>query len=118
MRYFLDLNFYPDELHLGSWLQYQRNLWTLLVYLLFSIGIFSSQIISFPPIIISFANCNLTEWIASFILGLLILAPVIRFLNKKGKKPGIETVLSPLTIGFFLPQILKVPLTHLVPYLH
>ena len=44
---------------------------------------------------------------AALIIGLAILPPIMRWLNRRRGRPGIEHLLLPFTLGFFLDFTLK-----------
>ncbi|HEX8456370.1 MAG TPA: hypothetical protein VF656_03530 [Pyrinomonadaceae bacterium] len=102
LNYFTNFEFYWDRRTFGASLQRKRKAWTLAVYILLSLGIFSRQITAFPKVDINIANVRVPVLAASFIIGLALLPPVMRWISKKVKQPKWEHVLSAFSIGFFI----------------
>jgi hypothetical protein len=103
-NYFLNLGFYPAVVELGGDIQSKRILWTLMSYLVLSSGIFCRQCISLSPPPLNFQTGNLhgSVMAASFILGLALLPPCMRWLNRKRIEPNWEQVLWSFSFGFFV----------------
>jgi len=102
MNYFDDLGFFGDDVQLGGSLVRRTRLWTLSCYLLLCLGIFLRQVTKFPRVDLDFANIRISVAVASLIIGLAIFPPVIRWLNRRRKHPGVEHALLPFSIGFFV----------------
>jgi hypothetical protein len=101
--YFTELEFYQTKKTLGvGELHDKKILWTLLVYLLASLGIFSRQITNFPKVSINFANLQWNVLITSFIFGLVALPFFIKRVNAVNSDPGFTQILSAFGIGFFM----------------
>jgi hypothetical protein len=107
MRFFSNLEFYAKDTRLGPRIQTKRHLWTLGAYLLLSLGIFARQIIDFPTIRFVSSQANAAVLGASFIVGLAIFPPAMRWINSRRSVPGLEHLLAPFTIGFFLNLAMK-----------
>jgi len=101
-RYFTDLNFFWNELTFGPTLSRKRSLYAAASYILLSLGLFSRQITDFPNVDIKFANIRWPVLLASFIIGLALFPPMMRYLNKKNTKPGMEHVVLAFGLGFFV----------------
>jgi hypothetical protein len=100
--YFLDLGFngpvtYGDVTY-GSRLAVYR---VLLIYGFFSLGIFARQVTRFPLVEFNPAKIQLSVLAVSFIFGLALLPPVMRYFNKSHKKFSYNVVYS-FSIGFFV----------------
>lgn len=102
LRYFTDLNFLWDEHTFGPTLSQKRALYAAAAYVLLSLGLFARQITAFPQVDINAANIRWPVVLASFIIGLALFPPIMRFFNKKDKKPGFEHVVLAFGIGFFV----------------
>lgn len=102
LTYFTNFEFYWDRRTFGSSIHRKRVVWTLLVYILLSLGIFSRQITAFPKVDIDFANLRLPVLAASFLIGFALLPPVMRWISKKVKRPTWEHALAAFSIGFFI----------------
>jgi len=104
MNYFTNLEFLPeeslDDVQLGR--NQQRRRWTAATYVLFSLGIFSRQITAFPKVDVAVANIRWSVLAASFVIGLALFPPVMRWLNRRRKRPSFEHVLTAFSIGFFI----------------
>jgi len=107
MNFFSNLEFFPKDTRLGPRIQTKRHLWTLAAYLLLSLGIFARQIIDFPNIRFNIAQINTPVLAASFIVGLAVFPPAMRWLNSRRTTPGLEHMLTPFTLGFFLNLTMK-----------
>jgi hypothetical protein len=99
-RYFSNLDFYWDRTELGSGLQTRRNQLTVIAYLLLSAGIFTGQAVDTKGV--DFRPVHLSTLGASFVIGLALLPPVIRWLNRRRTKPSLEHFLTAFSIGFFI----------------
>jgi hypothetical protein len=107
MKYFLDLNFYPEApVELGGSLAQKRLYWTLLSYLLLAIGIFCRQCIPLPAqngvLDFSFANVRLTVALASSIIALAIFPPFTRWFNRRFRNASWGHLMWAFTFGFFV----------------
>jgi len=102
LSYFTDLNFLWDEHTFGPTLSQKRALYAAGSYIFLSMGLFARQITAFPRVDINATNIRWPVLIASFIIGLALFPPIMRFFNKKDKKPGIEHVILAFGIGFFI----------------
>jgi len=100
--YFTNFEFFWNEYTLGPSLQTKRITWTIAVYALLSLGIFSRQITAFPMVDINFSNLRTPVFIASFLIGFALLPPVMRWISKKISKPNWEHALVAFSIGFFI----------------
>lgn len=110
MRYFTNLEFYPDRTELGSGLQRRRNWLCALMYVLLSLGIFAQEAVDVTTA--SFREVHWTTLGASFVIGLALLPPVIRWVNRRRKTPSIEHVLAAFSVGFFVDLSSKGILSH------
>lgn len=100
MRYFTNLEFLPDEVDLGS--SVSRRRWTATAYVAFCLGIFARQLIPYPRVVVESANLRWSCLLASFIIGLALFPPVIRWLNVRRRKPSVEHVVTAFSFGFFV----------------
>jgi uncharacterized membrane protein YczE len=100
MRYFTNLEFYADRTELGHDLQTRRNLLVALMYLLLSLGIFAHEAIGLSPL--SVRPVHWSTLGASFIVGLALLPPAIRWINIRKRNPSWEQVLTAFSVGFFI----------------
>jgi hypothetical protein len=100
VRYFTNLEFYADRTELGSGLQRRRNWLLVLMYALLSLGIFAHEAVDIPSV--SFKTVHWATLGASFVIGLALLPPIIRWINKRRKKPSFEQVLTAFSVGFFV----------------
>lgn len=100
MKYLLDLRFFQGETTLGA--TSRRMQWTLAVYFVLVAGVFCRQITAFPKVDMNLDNLRWGVLAASFILGLVVLPPVMRFLNGKRRTPGFEHILSAFGVGFLI----------------
>ena len=107
MRFFSDLDFYPHDTHLGPRIQTKRHVWTIAVYILLSLGIFARQLTDFPNVRFNVAQFNWSVLTGSFVIGLAIFPPAMRWLNAHRGVPGLEHIFAPFTIGFFLNLVIK-----------
>jgi hypothetical protein len=101
-RYFTNLEFLWNEYTFGPNLARRRELLTLMSYVLLSLGLFARQITSFPHVDINFTNLRWPVLAASFIIGLALFPPIMRFVNKRRQKPGIEQAITAFGVGFFV----------------
>jgi hypothetical protein len=106
-RYFTNLEFYPTDTRLGPRIQARRVLSVGGAYLLLSLGIFARQIIDLPAIRFAPEQANTSVLAASFIVALAVFPPFMRWINIHRPVPGIEHILAPFTVGFFLNLLLK-----------
>jgi hypothetical protein len=102
LKYFTNLEFLWNERTFGPSLARKRSLLTLSAYLLLSLGLFSRQITAFPIVDINPHNLRWSVLFASFIIGLALFPPVIRYINKKREKPGVEHAIAAFGLGFFV----------------
>lgn len=100
MRYLSNLEFYPRMTELGSNVQRRRDFLTGLMYILLSLGIFSHQAVNLVPL--GFRPVAWSALAASFIVGLALLPPVIRWINLRAKGPSFLQVITAFSIGFFV----------------
>jgi uncharacterized membrane protein YczE len=100
MRYFTNLEFYADRTDLGSAFQRRRNWLVVLMYVLLSLGIFAHEAIDIQSV--SFKSVRWGTLGASCVIGLALLPPIIRWLNKRRKEPSFEQVLAAFSVGFFV----------------
>ncbi len=101
-RYFTNFEFYWDRQELGASLQTKRKIWTLSVYILLSLGIFSRQITAFPQVQMAYESINWSTLTASLIIGGALVPPVMRWISRKVKEPNWEHAISAFSIGFFV----------------
>ena|SRR5258708_5440112 len=102
MRYFTNFEFYSDETILGPSLQTKRSVWTLCVYLLLCAGILCRQGTVLNPLGMDFSKFSWSVFLASCIVGLAILPPVMRWISGKTRVPSWEHAISAFGIGFFV----------------
>jgi hypothetical protein len=100
MRYFSNLEFLPDKIDLGA--SEIRRRWTLVAYIAFCLGIFARQIIPYPKVIVEATNLRWECLLASFIIGLALFPPVMRWFNSRRRKPSVEHVVTAFSFGFFV----------------
>jgi hypothetical protein len=100
LRYFSNLEFLPDTIALGA--SRGRAAWTWGAYLLFSAGIFARQITDFPTVDLDLTHLQWSVLAASFIIGLAVFPPIMRWLNRSRRHPGWEHVITAFGVGFFL----------------
>src|SRR5271157_5691703 len=100
MRYFMNLEFYPDRTEMGPGLQNRRNVLVVLMYVLLSLGIFAHEAVNLSPV--SFRPVHWSTLGASFVMGVALLPPAIRWINGRKRKPSWEQVLTAFSIGFFI----------------
>ncbi|MCS3868814.1 hypothetical protein J3D55_001730 [Chryseobacterium ginsenosidimutans] len=79
-------------------------IWTILIYIFLSLGIFCRRTVNFPEPL-SGINTFVFKWgiiAASFIIGLAVLAPLLRIISKFHKgKLSWQHCLTAFSIGFF-----------------
>lgn len=100
MRYFSNLEFYPRTMELGSSIQGRRDLLTILMYVLLSLGIFSHHAVNLTPL--GFRTVAWSTLFASFVVGLALLPPVIRWINLRTERPSLIQIVTAFSIGFFI----------------
>lgn len=100
MRYFTNLEFYPRTKELGSGIQGRRNLLTVLMYILLSLGIFAHEAVRLYPL--GFRPTHWSTIAASFVVGLALLPPAIRWINVKTDSPSLIQVVTAFSLGFFI----------------
>lgn len=100
LRYFTNLEFYADTTELGSGTQTRRNWLTAFMYMLLSLGIFAQEAVDIASV--SFKPVHWATLGASFVIGLALLPPLIRWLNRKRRVPSLEHVLTAFSVGFFI----------------
>lgn len=79
-------------------------IWTVLIYIFLSLGIFFRRTVNFPEPLsgINIAVFKLGIIAASFIIGLAVLAPLLRIISKFHKgKLSWHHCLTAFSIGFF-----------------
>jgi|HubBroStandDraft_1064217.scaffolds.fasta_scaffold45545_1 hypothetical protein len=101
-RYFTSLDFLWTEHTLGPSLAKRRSYLTFLAYLLMSLGLFARQITAFPSVDMKWENLRYPVLLASFIIGLALFPPVMRWLNKRRPTPSAEHILMAFSTGFFV----------------
>jgi|GEM_PF-4090136 len=101
-NYFQDMGFYHDQQVLGRSILKKKTKWTIIVYFLVSLGIFSRKISSFPKVDLNMVNLRWPVLIASLIIGFAILPYVMQKISKKQPKPSTEHTLGAFGIGFFI----------------
>ncbi|MFT3702127.1 MAG: hypothetical protein QM802_07145 [Agriterribacter sp.] len=81
-----------------------KVIWTVVIYVSLSLGIFLRRTVNFPDPLPGL-NTVVFKWsiiAASFIIGLAILAPLLRIISKFHKgKLSWQHCLTAFTIGFF-----------------
>ncbi|WBX96669.1 hypothetical protein [Chryseobacterium gambrini] len=81
-----------------------KIIWTILIYIFLSLGIFFRRTVNFPEPL-SGINTFVFKWGiigASFIIGLAVLAPLLRIISKFHKgKLSWQHCLTAFSIGFF-----------------
>jgi len=100
--YFKDMGFFHNEEYLGPRLIQKKTRWTILVYVLVSLGIFCRQITNFPTVSMNMTNFNFSVFAASMIVGFAILPYVMKKISRKKPKLSYEHTLSAFGIGFFI----------------
>jgi uncharacterized membrane protein YczE len=85
---------------MGSGLNRRRKLLTLLMYILLSLGIFGHEAVNLAPV--SFRHVEWSTLGASFVVGFALLPPVMRWINRRKRKPSWEQVITAFSIGFFI----------------
>jgi hypothetical protein len=100
MRYFSNLEFLPDEVELGA--STTRRRWTIAAYVTFCLGIFARQLIPYPQVLVQSDNLRWSALAASFIIGLALFPPVMRWLNTRRRKPSGEHLVTAFSFGFFV----------------
>lgn len=100
MRYFTNLEFLPDTVELGA--SSSRRRWTLGAYVTFCLGIFARQLIPYPKVVVEATNVRWSAFAASFIIGLALFPPVMRWLNGRRRKPSGEHLVTAFSFGFFV----------------
>ena len=104
-RYFLDLGFYPGQIEFGGGLPRKRLIWSVAVYLLLFVGLFSQQCIDLTKVPIKFSINNVQgDVLAGSAVVAIALFPVFMlwFNNKLNKEPSWEHVLWAFSFGFFV----------------
>ncbi len=104
LTYFTDLGFLGSReyIELGPTAAQLRLLWTVGVYVMSSLGIFSRHYIDVPHLRIPQEPFSATVLAASFIIGLALLPLPIKWFNSKRRKPKWEHVLFAFSFGFFV----------------
>lgn len=102
MRYLENLEFLPDDIELGSTIQARRRKWTLAAYLVFCCGILGRQVTRFPNVDLNLENMRTGVMAASLIIGLALFPPVMRWLNRKRRKPSWDHIVTAFSVGFFV----------------
>jgi hypothetical protein len=103
-RYFLDLGFHPGEIEFGTGLPRKRLLWSLAVYGLLFLGLFSQQCINIRKAPIEFSLINL-QWNVlggSAIVAIALFPIFTHWFNIKRRRPSWEHVLWAFSFGFFV----------------
>jgi hypothetical protein len=100
MRYFTNLEFLPDKVDLGA--SDLRRVWTWLAYVTFCLGIFARQLIPYPKVVVETTNLRWSSFLASFIIGLALFPPIMRWINKRRRKPSAQQIVSAFSFGFFV----------------
>jgi uncharacterized membrane protein YczE len=70
------------------------------MYVLLSLGIFCHQAVNLAPL--GFRPVAWSTLAASFIVGLALLPPVIRWINLRTTGPSFLQVITAFSIGFFI----------------
>ena len=106
-----DFGFHPqgeikgfEDINYGPRKKRKKLLWTLYVYIALSLGIFLRNIVNYPDAKKGLDTASFKAGIvaASFIIGLALLSPLLRYISKINKgKLSWEHCLSSFTIGFF-----------------
>jgi hypothetical protein len=104
MKYFSNLEFLPatsmDDVELGP--QGRRERWTMRAYLMFSLGIVARQLIPYPKVIVEATNLRWSVLVASLLIGLALFPPIMRWLNRKRRRPSFEHLVTAFSVGFFV----------------
>lgn len=83
----------------------EKITWTILIYVFLSLGIFFRRTVNFPEPL-SGINTSVFKWgiiAASFIIGLAVLAPLLRMISRFHKgKLSWHHCLTAFSIGFFV----------------
>jgi hypothetical protein len=106
-KYFLDLGFFPsyDDLDLGTSVIHQRMVWSLVVYVMTTLGIFCRQYTDFPRIVTHLDRIEGPVILGSFVIGLALLPLPMYWFNrgkKRGSKPDWKQVILAFSFGFFV----------------
>jgi hypothetical protein len=99
--YLLDFGFFPDRVELGPNLQRRRMLWAATAYLLFWLGVFSRRCITLNPVDFKLENLKWTILVATFCISLALFPWLMRWFNRRWKRPSWEHVIWAYSLGFF-----------------
>ena len=102
--YFTDLGFLGsrDDIELGPTAAQLRLLWTVGVYVMSSLGIFSRHYIDVRHLRMRQDPFVGSVLAASFIIGLALLPLPMKWFNSKRRRPNWEHVLFAFSFGFFV----------------
>ena len=77
-------------------------LWTVTAYFLFWLGVFSRRCISLNPVDLGLENLKWTIVVATFFVSLALVPLLMRWFNRKWKRPSWEHVIWAYSLGFFI----------------
>jgi hypothetical protein len=89
----------------------------IVVYVLLALGIFCRQITKFPVVDLNVENIRWSVFLASLIIGFALLPPVIRWINRGGKKLSAIQITTAFSIGFLIDLSSQLIAGGLIPFL-
>jgi uncharacterized membrane protein YczE len=89
----------------------------IVVYILLALGIFCRQITKFPIVDLNLENIRWSVFFASLIIGFALLPPVIRWLNRGGRRLSAIQVITAFSIGFLIDLSSQLITNLLTPFL-
>jgi|GEM_PF-4400983 hypothetical protein len=89
----------------------------IFIYVFLSLGIFLRMVLNLPNLKVNISAITVANLSGSFVLGIIILAPVIRYMNKKisGKKLTLMHLGVAVFIGYTLDTALSLGIDKLFP---
>jgi hypothetical protein len=76
--------------------------WQIAAWLAVAAGIFSRQGLKLPDMVWLLSNINIGTAIGSVVVGLAVFPMMMRWLNRRRRRAGLEHIAGPFAFGFFL----------------
>ena len=109
LKTIFDLGFFPEsdkpekQLLLGpKRLSPKQTMWDIICWLLTALGIFLRQGLDLSDFSWDYNRLTGTSFAASLVISFALFPTLMRRLNRKRTRPGLEHLAAPFAFGFFL----------------
>ncbi len=104
-----DLGFFPESgepkkrLLLGpKKLSLKQIIWDIICWILTALGIFLRQSLDFSDLSWYYNRLTGSSFVVSLVISFALFPTLMRRLNRKRQRPGLEHIATPFAFGFFL----------------